>query len=381
MIAVIADDLTGAAEIGGIGLEHGLKVEISTKVDLASTADLLVINTDSRSKGEQEAICSVVAASRALKMLNPEFVFKKIDSVLRGHVLHEVEVEAKIWGRSRAVIIGGNPHLGRTLVNQMYFINGVAVNQTSFAGDPEFPIKSAHVKHMLKVQADEVTIAKHNETHPVSGVIVGEVETYQDLMSWADALMSTDYLAGSSSFFSALLQKKFPKGTHEEVAYEVVEPILYISGTTFSANSNKIRNLHNMGGPVIYMPISIANGYAVTTAEIIDWTAKVVELLAQHSKAIIAIDQDHNYTLNAMRLRTNMALATRKIMEKTSVSELVIEGGSTAAAVFAELNISTLVPVQQFGAGIIRSRARYHQNIHVTLKPGSYPWSEEIWSF
>lgn len=32
MIAVIADDFTGAAEIGGIGLHYELKVEIATAV-------------------------------------------------------------------------------------------------------------------------------------------------------------------------------------------------------------------------------------------------------------------------------------------------------------------------------------------------------------
>jgi uncharacterized protein YgbK (DUF1537 family) len=45
MIAVIADDFTGAAEIGGIGLNHGLRVLIETKVKAVSGIDLLIIAT------------------------------------------------------------------------------------------------------------------------------------------------------------------------------------------------------------------------------------------------------------------------------------------------------------------------------------------------
>src|SRR5882757_10096749 len=43
MIAVIADDLTGAAELGGIGLRYGLSVEVNMDVNLSTKADLLVI--------------------------------------------------------------------------------------------------------------------------------------------------------------------------------------------------------------------------------------------------------------------------------------------------------------------------------------------------
>jgi len=39
MIAVIADDFTGAAEIGGVGLRYGLQVLIETEVNDVSDVD------------------------------------------------------------------------------------------------------------------------------------------------------------------------------------------------------------------------------------------------------------------------------------------------------------------------------------------------------
>ena len=71
MIAVIADDLTGAAEIGGIGLSYNFKVEISNEVNPHTTADMVVINTDARSKTEDEAVKITSKVSEQLKALHP----------------------------------------------------------------------------------------------------------------------------------------------------------------------------------------------------------------------------------------------------------------------------------------------------------------------
>ena len=46
MIAVIADDFTGAAEIGGLGLLYGYKTAIVTEVKALENIDLLIIATE-----------------------------------------------------------------------------------------------------------------------------------------------------------------------------------------------------------------------------------------------------------------------------------------------------------------------------------------------
>jgi uncharacterized protein YgbK (DUF1537 family) len=46
MIAVIADDITGGAEIAGTGFRYGLTVELSTRSDIpCPDVDLWVIST------------------------------------------------------------------------------------------------------------------------------------------------------------------------------------------------------------------------------------------------------------------------------------------------------------------------------------------------
>ena len=95
MIAVIADDFTGAAEIGGIGLRYGLNVVIETEDIQSHNADLLIIATDTRSLSAKEASEHIFQITKELQKLKPQFIFKKIDSALRGNIAEELLAEIR----------------------------------------------------------------------------------------------------------------------------------------------------------------------------------------------------------------------------------------------------------------------------------------------
>ena len=93
MIVVIADDFTGAAELAGLGLRYGLRVEMSTVVNQDTDAELLIIATDTRSVSKDEARQEMEKATCEILKLKPELIFKKVDSVLRGHILAELTAQ------------------------------------------------------------------------------------------------------------------------------------------------------------------------------------------------------------------------------------------------------------------------------------------------
>jgi len=78
MIAVIADDFTGAAELAGIGLRYGLSVHLSNRVGALPAADLVVINTNSRSLSKSDAIAATEQAIASLQPFHPHFIYKKL---------------------------------------------------------------------------------------------------------------------------------------------------------------------------------------------------------------------------------------------------------------------------------------------------------------
>ena len=67
MVIVLADDFSGAAEIGGIGHRYGLRTEVQLSLDLSTAADLVVLDTNTRSLGEGEAAKKIFDTGTALK--------------------------------------------------------------------------------------------------------------------------------------------------------------------------------------------------------------------------------------------------------------------------------------------------------------------------
>ena len=116
MIGVIADDLTGAAELGAVGLRLGLK---GWKI-------LRGGKPGSGGARSWSARTRIRAHARRWKRRNarrqrqnfcipraPNGFIKKVDSVLRGNVTAEVEAVMQQLNFNRALILPANPSLGR----------------------------------------------------------------------------------------------------------------------------------------------------------------------------------------------------------------------------------------------------------------------------
>ncbi len=113
---VIADDITGAAEIAGIAFEKGRQVRLlcSTSVcgDTIAAEETVVIATDTRSMTEEDAAAEI---RRQTSHLSP--LFKKTDSALRGHVVAELTALMETTGFKRVVYLPANPSKGLSLIH------------------------------------------------------------------------------------------------------------------------------------------------------------------------------------------------------------------------------------------------------------------------
>src|SRR5579872_368053 len=223
MIAVIADDLTGAAELGGIGVRNGLRTELRIDVPAAAQTDvfagadgaiaeLLVIAGDSRSKGQAAAVEEMQSLTRQLRGLRPEWIYKKTDSVLRGHVLAEIKAHLSVLGLEGALLVPANPALGRTIRWGRYYLHDKPIHESAFSIDPEFPIRSSDVQEMLRTRQQPVQVRRPEEELPVRGIVVGEVRDEADLQRWAQRLPYRMLAAGAAGFFRALLEARVCRG-------------------------------------------------------------------------------------------------------------------------------------------------------------------------
>lgn len=357
MIAVIADDLTGAAEMAGISLRYGLRVELCLGDLQYQDADVLVISTDSRSLPLPDALEVTKEALRQLKRFPVAWLYKKTDSVLRGYIVEELKIQQRLMRKEKVLLMPANPSLGRIIRNGEYFINGTRINETSFEHDPEFPVKSSFVKEVL---GGGVEVLSPKASLPASGIVAGEATASEDYQRWA-AIASEDWLlAGAGDFFTALLERDHLRKLQAPV--EMRSPHLYVSGTAFDERREFIRELDQEQGLVAFLPKRLDE----------DWLNKADEIVKAKQRLLIAIDHSDE---SAADLRSRMAIAASAVIEKSGVKELFIEGGSTATAVLQELGISKLQPVNELSRGVVRMKTG---ELFITLKPGSYPLPQQI---
>ena len=197
---VIADDITGAAEIAGIAFSKGQEVRLlcSSPLNCDSVAvnGTTVIATDTRSMSEVEAVAETRHIIRPLSLEGDggRLLFKKTDSALRGHVVAELTALMESTGYQRAVYLPANPTKGRVIKNGLYYINKVPIHETAFSYDPEFPAKTSVLKERFP-------------DAEANGIIMPDAESMDDIRNIIGLYNDGKTLfAGAADLFSALLE-------------------------------------------------------------------------------------------------------------------------------------------------------------------------------
>src|SRR5207247_3992491 len=150
-----------------------------------AAADLICIDTDSRSCPSEEARRRVGQAAKTLLASGAKWIYKKVDSVLRGHVVAEIESLMSELGLKRTFLLPANPTLGRVIRDGKYFIRQKPLHETEFRLDPQYPRRESSVRSLLG-HSDSLTIhvcALHDPL-PSTGIIIGEAETVDALQQW-----------------------------------------------------------------------------------------------------------------------------------------------------------------------------------------------------
>lgn len=384
MIAVIADDFTGAAEIGGVGLRNGLNVMIDTKVHAGVSADILIIATDTRSHTPEQAAAEVEKTTRELLALRPDFIYKKMDSILRGNVAEELLAQMRESGKKRALLIPANPVLKRTIENGIYYYNGVPLNEFSFTNGS---VKKRTSSNVLELLGDKVrgqtSVVSTNENLPENGLAIGNTATAEDLDLWTEKIDEKTVAAGGSGFFDAILRNltRGRKANSEPV--QLGKKVLYVCGSAFDKSRSLVKMAKKAGQAVIYMPEQIFGSKEETETLYEEWQADIISALAARDKVIIAVDELHGENIENLpaRIREMIADVIESILKKTKIDELIIEGGSTSFSIIQRLAYTRFYPTHELGPGSIRMQIEEEKDMFLTLKPGSYAWPESIWEY
>jgi len=383
MIGVVADDLTGAAELGALGLRYGLSAEVLIAGRPGGDSELVCVDTDSRGCPPAEAGRRASIAARELLSSDAKWIYKKVDSVLRGQVVAELEAVMKALSLPRTLLVPVNPSLGRIIRRGQYLIQGKPIQETDFRFDPEYPRRSSDVRQLL---GDSVSAAIHvcrvDEPSPAAGIIVGEAATVDDLRRWADRSDASTLTAGGAEFFAALLAaggRKTMVPSEELLPGASSDKKLFVCGSTSESCREFVARSRKQGVPVFSLPKEMTKGEGFAASARKQLADQALIALGSHQRAILSIGLPLvGEPAIARQLADHLTDLAEAVLSQARGIHILAEGGATAVSLIRRMGWTRLTLVREMALGVVTLRVAAGPHGFLTLKPGSYRWPEAV---
>jgi uncharacterized protein YgbK (DUF1537 family) len=333
MIVIIADDLSGAAELAGLAAARGFQAEVQTDFDPTCRAEVIAVDTDTRLMPENEAKQVVHDLARRIAAAKPRWIYKKTDSALRGHVSAEIESILSATGLDDCLLIPANPSKGRIVREGAYLIDGVPLDQTVFAADPDHPRRSSSVRELLG-ESDRIRTPDACRMEDLPG-----------------SPGPFTLAAGAADFFASLL----PAGiaTRRRI---ITTKSLLLSGSLAAWDQGRATEMQ-------------ARGFLVKTLD----EAVSTTVWQDTDKLMLAIGRPARET--GLALTERLVAAALPLIADQRDLRIGLEGGATAMAFLRPFGWTRfeVIPEGHVGVGTLRPPG----GPVLCVKPGSYPWPEE----
>jgi uncharacterized protein YgbK (DUF1537 family) len=248
-LGLIADDLTGALDAGAGFVRHGLRAVLpfSGRPEDAPDADVILVNTETRDQPDgPTARRQAFEAAQRLASAGIGHVYKKIDSVLRGHPGAELAGVLDVFG-GRALVAPAFPAQGRTTVHGQQLLHGRPVER--FGGHLRAALGDALPRCDLRDAASDDDLA-----------LIAREAARQGYRVWCGT-------AGLASHVPGALQLQPAHGRPPSLPS--VERVLVFVGTTHPATNAQLDRLHEAAPPqarVLVEGRDYPNGPAVAAA-------------------------------------------------------------------------------------------------------------------
>ncbi len=415
---VIADDITGANDIGIMFAKSGLLTHVyayqrtsaidsaSLGIALASQApDIAILDTNSRLDSPGVAYQKVFAGTRDLQAAGCIQFYNKTCSVFRGNIGAEFDAMLDALEQDFAVVVLGFPQNGRTTINGIHYVHGKTLEASEFRNDPVQPMRISNLVEILQGQTKRaVGLVDHTVVRQGMYALRAAIESARahynymildvvdqnSLVTIAHAVHDYPVLCGSSA-----LAEELP-GVWDHLPAErtgVVPPpveglgILCAAGSLMPQTAGQIDYLRECGVLTFELnPLDLFDPHL--RAMTLDILARdVMQALVFGSDAVLhtAYAPDKLAAVRAAGARqglTAMAVSrlvseslaevVAQVIEETGQNRLLVAGGETSNAVCSRLNISGLCIWKEIQPGLPSCISLDNPPLMLVLKSGSF---------
>ena len=432
---VLADDLAGAHDVAVPFVKRDFAVAVLSdpdRLERFDSADLIVLNTNTRSCGEAEAAGHVGAACEAIRAVSGSILYKKIDSTLRGHVGLETDLVCDLMDFDLAVCAPAFPELGRTTVGGYQLLHGVPLRGPDMAG-PDIPPEHAFIPDLLvkgsgrrTARLDLKTV--HGGSAAIREAVAGikaepgatVVVDMADPSHWNELLdavledrdasaerrspmpvTASTLLCGSGGMAGALAERlasarkprasssrrqrvTTPSPTQKDL------PVLVFACSLHDTTARQVEEVKSRKSATICLfdPLLIVDERS-RRAEVDRLATSVAETMADGRNAVVTPKrpgrserQEWFRRLSdvaggrdpASMVIENLGEVARGLLADVDPGGLVLTGGETAAGVFRELNGDGAWVLEGIEPGVALAAVAGgpHDGLQVVVKPGSF---------
>lgn len=376
-IFVLADDLTGALEVGSKFAAAGVPALVRTVAalspgELQQAAGAFVVDTESRHCAPAEAARRVYELAHAARLEGFSYFYKKTDSTLRGNIGAELEALVEGCGGSPLLYVPAYPAMGRLVRNGSLYVEGVPVNTTSFALDAFNPVRESHIPNVLALQSRvsvESATVDQLANGPRAGITVcdGESDREVEAAARAFAASSSFRLAAGSACFADHLARHIELPRCQPASLPCASNVLVVNGSLHEVSRQQVECARRNGFRSVES-ISISSGDALA-----GWT--ILEPAASGGAPTLGFGRC-------------LAKHVREMLQSARVDMLVVFGGDTAYAIVEALGNPPLHSLGEVLEGIPVTRIsaqqldapfrRQDRDLYLVTKAGGFGASDVL---
>ena len=361
---MIADDLSGAADCAVSCAVQGLRtvVQLSETQHSADAVQVLAIDAATRSMPADRAAATIGRIVATYEHAPGRVLFKKLDSLLRGHI--GPELAAMRCGRTPAVIVMAPalPAQGRATIDGCQWLNGQRLANADApimlgaAGLTSAKINLALVRDGSRQLA--ATMAELARQHDA---LVCDAETEADLQSVAAATAALPHAGWDGSIIwagSSGLARHIPEAMGIDGASDPVEEPRF---------RGRILVVVGSRAPLAHEQANEAQRSSGIT-RVLDRAALCSAFDTGNDVMVVIAPSDA--TTEDPRLCSELASLVLPHMDK--VGALIVTGGDTARAVLVASDITGLRLLRELEPGVPLAVSTGARQIPVITKSGSF---------
>ncbi|MDN4072997.1 four-carbon acid sugar kinase family protein [Fictibacillus terranigra] len=408
MIGIIADDITGANDIGIMYAKHDWPTDVypypfEYSFDKGALPDALIIDTNSRLDSGQTAYEKVFNSVKTLDSIGCDQFFNKTCSVFRGNIGAEFDAMLDALSSEFAIVVLGFPKNGRTTMHGHHYVHGKKLEESEFYSDPVHPMKRSDLAGILQSQTNrtvdslDIDVIEQGSEKIKEAIeskrehcnyLILDVKDQSSLKAIAVAIKTEKIICGASGIAEELACVQRQQSSHgRDLSIPPSSTgVLCAAGSLMPQTYNQIKEIQKRQVPVVEMKslLLFSPEKEEHLKDVIEQTITTLRsgadvlVYSSNEPAIVketkSRGREFGYTNTQISrlVSETLAFVVSEVVRKSGVNRLLLAGGETSASICKKIGIKGLSVWKEIEPGLPSCISLDPHARKLVLKSGSF---------